>query len=358
MQNVRLKTSGICCIFVCLLFCGCSLLAGKVYSHAFNRIEELPDEQFSVYLRWKDIEQIGQIEQNKYKRSEVHFYSGENRLLGFIYGETNNRGLVVVSQGLGNTTENYLSLIMFFVDKGWRVFAYNNTGVGSSQGESVRGLTQSVFDLDAALKFINQSGAFNNLPIMLLGHSWGGYASCAILNFDHKINAVASFAGFNNGSEVIDKLSVFTVGRIYNLFAGNVRDIERQMFGDKMKLTAVDGINKSNIPVMIVQSIDDDVIFADSISIYAHRDKITNPNAQIVFFDGEEATGHEFVFYSIQQREYLKWADESWKSYKAKNKNVSRFQWAKAVNFDVFKANELNAPLMERINAMFLAAAR
>ena len=352
MQNVRLKTSGICCIFVCLLFCGCSLLAGKVYSHAFNRIEELPDEQFSVYLRWKDIDQI------RYQRKDVHFYSGENRLLGFIYGETNNRGLVIVSQGLGNTTENYLSLIMFFVDKGWCVFAYNNTGVGSSQGESVRGLTQSVFDLDAALKFINQSGAFNNLPIMLLGHSWGGYASCAILNFDYKINAVASFAGFYNGSDVIDKLSVFTVGRIYNLFAGNVRDIERQMFGDTMNLNAVDGINKSGIPVMIAQSVDDDVIFADSISIYAHRDKITNPNAQFVFFDGEEATGHEFVFYSTAQRDYLKLADQSWKIYKTKNKNASRFQWAKEFNFDVFKANELNAALMERINQMFLAAAQ
>jgi dienelactone hydrolase len=242
---------------------------------------------------------------------------------------------------------------MFFVDKGWRVLAYNNTGVSGSEGKNVRGLTQSLFDLDAALNYVKESDELNNLPIMLIGHSWGGYAVCAVLNYDHDIKAVVSFAGYNNGKEVIRKLAVSRVGRIYNVLSHNVSTIEKRLFGDAAKLTAVDGINKAGIPVIIVQSSDDDVIFADSISIYAHREKITNPNLKIIYLDGEDAAGHEFVFCSSEQREYVNWAVESWRAYKSETRNATRRQWVEKTNFDVFKANQLNMELMQQINETF-----
>ena len=337
-------------IFLCLVIVGCAALANKSYSHAFGRVEEASDDKFHTYITWKD------IDQNKYPRENVYFNSGDNKLQGFIYGGSNNNGLVIMSQGLGNTADHYLKLIMFFVDKGWRVFSYNNTGVSGSEGDSVRGLTQSLFDLDAALNHIKNSNEFANLPVMLVGHSWGGFAVCTVLNYDHKINAVVSFAGFNNGNEVINDLGAVTVGKIFNLVSNKIDDIENRLFGDVSKLTAVDGINKAGIPVLIVQSSDDDVITAKKTSIYAHRNGITNPNAEIVFFDGENAAGHEFVYCSKEQREYVNWAAASWKSYKGKNKKAVRNQWVKEVNFDVFKANDLNAELMERINNIFYNA--
>jgi hypothetical protein len=146
------------------------------------------------------------------------------------------------------------------------------------------------------------------------------------------------------------------VGRIYNVLSHNVAAIEKRLFGDAAKLTAVDGINKAGnqrIPVIIVQSSDDEVILPDSISIYAHRQKITNPNVQIIFLEGDEASGHEFVFCSKEQREYVNWAITSWKAYRAENRKTSRQQWAEKNNFDVFKANQLNIELMERINEVF-----
>jgi len=337
-------------VLICLLFFCRAILARKVYSHTFGRIEEVPDNIFHTYITWKD------IDQNKYSRETVYFNSGGNMLQGFIYGGSNSNGLVIISQGLGNTADHYLAMILYFADNGWRVFAYNNTGVSGSQGKSVRGLTQSLFDLDAALNFVNNSSSLNNLPVMLVGHSWGGFAVCAILNYNHKINAVVSFAGFNNGNEVINELGVSRVGRLYNILSRNVEVIEKRMFGDAAKLTAVDGINNVNIPVMIVQSSDDDVIFANSISIYAHRNKVTNPRAEIIFLYGENASGHEFVFCSDKQREYLDWAVASWRAYRAANRNASRNQWAKDINFDVFKANALNIELMDRINKLFLSA--
>ncbi|MCL2810103.1 MAG: lysophospholipase, partial [Treponema sp.] len=179
MRNFHIFYRVLFILSLCSIFAGCAILANKTYSYAFGRIEEIPEGVFHTYITWND------IDKNKYNRENIYFYSGENKLQGFIYGNLNSNGLVIISQGLGNTADHYLNLIMYFVDNGWKVFAYNNTGVSGSEGESVRGLTQSLFDLDAALNYVNSSNDLVGLPVMLVGHSWGGFAVCAVLNYDH-----------------------------------------------------------------------------------------------------------------------------------------------------------------------------
>jgi pimeloyl-ACP methyl ester carboxylesterase len=333
--------------FVVAGFVGCTVAALEIYSQVFARVEEASDDKFFPYLLWKE------IDRTKYPREEVHFNSDGNRLQGFIYGSANSNGLVVISEGLGGTADGYFPMIMYFVDKGWRVFAFNNTGVSGSEGESVRGMTQSVIDLDAALTYVKSSNKLNSLPVMLAGHSWGGYAVAAVLNYNHRVNAVVSFAGYNNGGELVNDMAVSFVGNIYYILSPQMWALEKQLFGSTAKLTAVGGINKSGIPVMIVQSSDDDVITPTKTSIYAHRSEITNPNVVIVYLDGDDAAGHEYVFCSKAQREYMDAATDSWEAYEANNSNASRLQWATEYGFDKWKANELNAELMERINDFF-----
>jgi len=337
-------------VSLCFLFIGCTIAAVELYSQSFGRVEGVKDDVFTTYITWKEIDQA------KYPREEIYFISGGSKLQGFIYGSSNNNGLIVISNGIGGTCDDYLPMVMFFVDKGWRVFCFNNTGVGGSEGEGIRGLTQSLIDLDSALAFIKSSGRFNGLPVMLAGHSLGGFAVCAVLNLNQSVNAVVSFAGFNSGKEIFEEQGVKMVGNIFYLLTPQSWAIERQLFGDKVKLTAVDGINKAGIPVMIVHSSDDESIPTTTTSIYAHRDKISNPNVEIVFFDGENASGHDRVYCSKEAIEYMKQAASSWEEYKAGNQNVTKdtlAQWAKEYNFNKTKANELNAELMDRINALF-----
>ena len=338
-------------IFLCFIFVGCTIKVFEVYSQQFGRIEGMNDNTFYTYITWKEMDQV------KYSRQEIRFYSGTNRLQGFIYGSSNNNGLVVISHGLGGTADHYFPMIMYFVDQGWRVFAYNNTGVGGSEGDSVRGLTQSVIDLDAALTYIKNESMFNGLPIMLVGHSWGGFAVCTVLNYNHNISAVVSFAGFNSAQELFAEQGVGMVGGIFYALSPQFWALEKQLFGNAVKLTAVGGINRANIPVMIVQSSDDEVIPAKTTSIYAHRGRITNPYVDIVFFDGENKSGHEYVFGSKGKREYRTLAQASWEAYQAGHQNVTNAlmaQWAEEYGFDKTKANELNPDLMERINNLFI----
>jgi pimeloyl-ACP methyl ester carboxylesterase len=339
-------------------FLGCAVMARNVYSRSFDRVEESPEKEFSTYITWNEIDQTA------YSREVVYFdsmqnKSGANKLQGFIYGSSNDKGLVVISHGLGANADSYFPMIMFFVDNGWRVFAYNNTGTAGSEGESTRGLTQSVVDLDAALNYIKTTNNLSSLPIMLVGHSWGGYAVTAVLNNNHDINAVASFAGFNNGVDLFRRNGVASVGPRYYMLHLHFKAIHKRLFGNFANYTAVDGINKANIPVMIVQSEDDDLILANVTSIYAYREKITNPNVEIIYLEGEDASGHIYVFCSKEQREYMTEANASWELYKRENENTQKSEqelrqaWAQDFNFDKLKANELNLYLMQRVNTMF-----
>jgi len=337
-------------LFVCLFFYGCSSIAHKTYSQTFGRVERVSYDRFTPSITWSEMDQM------KYSREEVHFNSKGNTLQGYVYGVANTSGLVVISGGLGATADSYFPMIMYFVDNGWRVFVFNNTGVDGSEGNDTRGLYQSVIDLDSVLSYVSTTNSMNDLPIMLVGHSWGGFAVCAILNYEHPIKAVVSFAGYNSGSEVFDEFGRSS-SKFYNFLKPQFRKIEKQRFGDVAHLTAVDGINKADIPVMIVQSSDDHIIPSNTTSIYAHREKITNPKVEIIFKDGEEVTGHERVFGSLRSMEYMKWANESWREYyEANPENARALQWANDVNFDKMLANELDFELMDHIHEFFINA--
>jgi len=97
-------------IFLSLIYLGCSLLANMTYSYAFGRIEEVPNEHFHTYFRYSD------IDSTTYPRENFNFYSDGNRLQGFLYGAQNDKGLVIISQGMVSTRDFFLQLFFFFLN--------------------------------------------------------------------------------------------------------------------------------------------------------------------------------------------------------------------------------------------------
>jgi hypothetical protein len=59
---------------LCVFLSGCKTIAYKNYSKVFVRVEEFSEKKFSTYFTWNE------IDQNKYSREEVFFYSGANKL--------------------------------------------------------------------------------------------------------------------------------------------------------------------------------------------------------------------------------------------------------------------------------------
>ncbi len=247
------------------------------------------------YDRYKD----------SYPRRNVSFYSGKNRLQGYIYGEENTKGLLVFAHGINSGHESYIQEILWMVDHGWRIFAYDATGSCTSEGWGTTGLIQSALDLHAALTYVENDETLNKLPVCLMGHSWGGYAVAAGLYFDHNVKASASIAGYSDSIQMMMRFAGATMGKATALLRPFAYLENLFLFGKYATLTAVDGINRSGIPVMLVHGTNDMLVRFDTTGIVAHRDEITNPNVVIYPMSDKGQDGHTSIFHNEKSVEEI-----------------------------------------------------
>lgn len=293
-----------------------------------------------------------------YPRRNVSFYSGKNRLQGYIFGEENTKGLLVFAHGIHSGHESYMQEIVWMVDHGWRVFAYDATGSCTSEGIGTTGLVQSALDLHAALTYVEGDETLKDLPVCLMGHSWGGYAVAAGLYFDHDVKASASVAGYSDSiqmmmSFVTDKMSKATAllrpfAYLENAF----------LFGKYATLTAVDGINRANVPVMLIHGTADELVRYDITSIVAHKDEITNPNVIIYPMSDAGQDGHSSIFHNEKSVEEIARINARLKSLKEKYGEEIPMEERQKI-FDDADLDTVNLPndkMLGDINAFFKKA--
>jgi dienelactone hydrolase len=328
-----------------LLFSISSMIVSKiVYDNQFPRYDK---PEFSGYLSYSDVD--------GYDRTVVEFESGKNTLTGNIYGEENEKGLVVIVHGLGGGAEKYLAETMYFVDNGWRVFAFDCTGSYASEGESTVGLPQSLLDLDAALTYIESNNTLNDLPLMLYGHSWGGYAVPSILNSSYDITAVASISGFNSPKELLFEQSKHMIGIFTYVEYPFEWAYQIMLFGSTAMITAVDGINSTDTAVMIIHGDEDEEILYDGAGIIAHKDEITNPNVIYKTYSAKNHNGHTNLFVSEATSKYNNEKNKEYKElYDSYNENIPddiKAEYYEGV--DKFQTKELDVEFMNEINRFY-----
>lgn len=281
---------------VLVLFVAALIITHRIMRKQFGR-GEYPTYPVADYFynHYKDA----------YPRRNVSFYSGKNCLQGYIFGEENTKGLLVFAHGIHSGHENYMQEILWMVDHGWRVFAYDATGSCTSEGRGTTGLIQSALDLHAALTYVENDETLKHLPVCLMGHSWGGYAVAAGLYFDHNVKASASIAGYSDSIQMMMRFAGATMGKATALLRPFAYLENRFLFGKYATLTAVDGINRANIPVMLVHGIGDELVRYDITGIVAHKDEITNPNVVIYPMSDAGQDGHMSIFHNEKSVEEI-----------------------------------------------------
>ncbi len=113
------------------------------------------------------------------------------------------KGLIIFVHGMGGGHLSYTTEINTFAKAGFIVMGYDNTGTCSSEGKNLKGFFQSVIDLKHALEFVEQNKDLNKYPIELVGHSWGAYTVCQVLQFNHDIKAIVAMSGPNDCAKLI-----------------------------------------------------------------------------------------------------------------------------------------------------------
>ena len=319
-----------------------------IYDHQFPRHDRY-DETVSAKLRYSDLS-------SDYPRQVVSFKSGKNMLRGYLYGDDNAKGLIVVAHGLGGGADSYLAQIKTFVDRGWRVFAYDTTGSFDSEGKSTKGFPQAILDLNAALAYVDTAEDIKELPLVLFGHSWGGYAVANALHFDHDIKGVVSVSGANRAMDMIMEQGEKMMGPFINIQYPFLWSYQRLLFGDVATLNAVTAINKSTIPVLIVHGTEDDMVGYSKSSIISHANALKNPNAETYTISEIGRNGHNDLFKSSRAVEYIDQINVEYRalydSYEEKIPyETNQDFYAK---LDRFLVEELDEALMEKINTFYL----
>ena len=289
------------------------------------------------------------------KRSD--FESDGETLAGYEYsGECDSvNGVVVMAHGLGDSGQNmFMPFIDYFTDSGYLVFTYDAHGRGESGIGSAKGLPQGIIDLDNALKHVKSLDAYRGLPIVLFGHSWGGYSVGNVLAFHPDVKAAVIISGFNESEDMLSYQGERFGGPTMGFALLYLDAYEKLKFGGEYTdLTAVEAMRGSDAGIMVIHGGQDDIVPAE----YGY-DKIyeafkDDARFEFVFYEDRD---HEYIFCSDASGTYRDRLDAEYESYIAESGKKDNGESKTAFMMDNFDKKQGYAPdieLMADIVAMY-----
>lgn len=313
-----------------------------IYQETFNK-------RYTTFSHMKrEIEEFEGLKLQKY------FFSSNKgqKLTAYKYykEDIEYKGLIIIAHGFGGGGHNsYMDVADYLAGSGYLVFSYDATGNDESEGREVGGLPQGIIDLDYAIRFVKENEEFKNLPIMLFGHSWGGYSVGSVLNVHKDIAAVVAISGFNFSISMIRDNGGEFIGKWINFFIPYFSLIEKIKFGRYAKYTCIKGFESSNTKVMVIHSSDDNSVSFEN--NYKQFYKKFGNNSRFIFIEYNNR-GHNYLYYTDDARAYNKKLIEEFKAFK----NTLEEKVTPEIRSDYFKKHldkkrffELDTKLMDKI---------
>ena len=189
-----------------------------------------------------------------------------HRLAAYKYSRAGHKpkALLVFVHGLCGGHWNYLDICNHFLKKDFAVFSYDATGNGQSEGKKVGGFAQGLADLDYVLKYVKSLPEYQGLPIVLMGHSWGGFCVGNILNFHPDVKAVVSVSGFDTSACLLKQYTEVNIGKAATILMPYISQYEHLTWGKYAGTSACAGFANSDAKVMVIHSTDDPTVFAEN----------------------------------------------------------------------------------------------
>lgn len=117
---------------------------------------------------------------------------------------------------MGTGIAYYLPEIHHFAAQGYQVFAFAYSGYQGSTGHFY-GFPQAVIDLKHALDFVDDGSR----PVILMGHSMGAYAVCAVRQCtDKPVSGIVAYAPFFSSDEAVIAQATGNIPKFGKLLCG------------------------------------------------------------------------------------------------------------------------------------------
>ena len=244
--------------------------------------------------------------------------------------------LVVFDHGMGAGHNAYMREIEVMCRHGYRVLAYDHTGCNKSDGTGLRGLSGSLYDLDACLNSVAADSELGSLDIYVVGHSWGAFSSMNISAYHPEIKAVVAISGFYSVSEMLRQ--VFPP--LLAPWRPAALAVEQEMNPDHFSASAIENLRNTPTRVLFIHSKDDAVA-----SYNSHFSKLSealsgNPSITLLTVEGKghnpnftsEAVKYKDAFFAelTKLRKKKKLVSDQQKS-----EFVSSYDWYKMTEQDI-----------------------
>ena len=177
----------------------------------------------------------------------------------YCYDEIIPGRVVVFDHGFGGGHRSYMKEIELLARHGYLVYTYDHTGCMESGGDSPRGLSQSLRDLNDCLNALKSTSGFRDLDISVMGHSWGGFACLNIAALHPEVSHIVVLSGFVSVEEMVGQ---FFSG-ILKGYRKPVLKIEQELNPDFVNYNAVKTLSKTKAKTLLVYSSNDKLVIRE-----------------------------------------------------------------------------------------------
>ena len=290
-------------------------------------------------------------------REEVKFNSEKEVLQGYLYEVENPHGIVISAHGINGKADNDSAQYQsYFVEQGWDVFSFDMTACGKSTGDGQESLHESKKCVKNAVKFVQNYEKTKNLPICIVGHSWGAYGAITALDEVDGVKAVAAYSAYDSPVEMLYSMGEQYMGKVAALTMPAMRLADITINGKEDFVKASDVIKKHpDVNYVIIHGDSDNYIPIDTISTYTKVDKCNCLNIKAIKLEGRTHISpwktKESVKY-VDEEVLSKRLDPLYKKYGNKIPQVELDKFLSEIDKD--KASELDLETLNIINQTFL----
>ncbi len=243
----------------------------------------------------------------------------------YFYDNFNKERLIIFEHGMGSGHTGYMTEIEKLCKAGYRVFAYDHTGCMKSGGDSTNGFSQSLRDLDDAVKTLKGDEKYASLPISVIGHSWGGFSTLNISALHPDIEKAVAMSGFISVEQI---LKGFFKG-ILSPFYKRILALEKKSNPDYIGYNALETLKSTKTKVLIIHSDDDKTVSAKNNFDLLKKELSGKENIKFIRLTGknhnpnytEDAVKYKDKFFAEYQKALKKKAlvtEEDKKAFKEK----------------------------------------
>jgi pimeloyl-ACP methyl ester carboxylesterase len=203
-------------------------------------------------------------------------YKG-HRLYGALYTKKplkECKKLIIFCHGLGPGHCAYMTEIAYYCNKGYAVVGYDSYGCDRSEGKNIRSFYTGAECVIAAYIGVKSNEKLKDMPICLVGHSWGAYSAlCATQKI--KVDGVVAFSAFNSSVSLFFNLGIKKLNFIGYLMVPTFMLITALKNIGTGSKKAAKALKKSGTPALLIWGEKDSVVLKNnSVACLAEGDNI------------------------------------------------------------------------------------